>query len=141
ATRRAASRMNKSTLRALRNEWMAMADAASDDDEPTLMDHDRKFHRVILEQSGNRRLAEFVDQLRDLVLIRGISTVARSRSLADIVNEHRLVLEALESSNADLSADLMRSHILHTGELLLHQSGSHDTAAAIAWETTVRAQT
>ncbi len=40
-----------------------------------MMQHDRRFHEIINETSGNARLADYVDSLRDLILTRGVSTV------------------------------------------------------------------
>jgi DNA-binding GntR family transcriptional regulator len=117
----AAEQITDAALRSLRREFAAMERAAQADDEQTLMEHDRKFHGIILEASGNRRLAGTVDRLRDLVLVRGVSTAGRSRSLPSIVEEHREVLGSMERRDAPASARALREHILHTAELLLSQ--------------------
>jgi DNA-binding GntR family transcriptional regulator len=98
-----------------------MERAAAADDEFRMWEHDRRFHRVLLAASGNGRLAEFVDGLRDVVLRRGVSTARASRGLAEIVEEHRVVLEYVEAGDADGAARAMRAHVLHTAELLIAQ--------------------
>lgn len=133
ATYRAAEQITEAALRGLRRELAAMERAAADDDEPTLMRHDRRFHTVLLAMSGNRRLAEYVDHLRDLVLTRGASTVGRSRSLADIVAEHRAVLERVEARDGPGSAAAMRAHIVRTGSLLIQQEGGDGNTLAESW--------
>jgi len=95
--------------------------AAAGDDEFRMWERDRRFHRILLEASGNGRLAEYVDSLRDMVLRRGVSTAHRSRSLEGIVAEHRVVLERVEDGDPDGAAEAMRAHILHTAELLVAQ--------------------
>ncbi len=135
----AAEQITDPELRSLRKEFAAMERAAQAGDEQTLMEHDRKFHGIVLEASGNRRLAGTVDRLRDLVLVRGASTAGRSRSLASIVEEHREILGSIERREAASSARALREHILHTADLLLSQE--HDgeaTSGAARWAELVR---
>lgn len=121
AARRAVLLGAPATPRELCAVFAAMEKAALADDEYRMWEHDRRFHRVLLEASGNGRLAEYVDGLRDMVLRRGVSTARRSRTLAGIVAEHRTVLERVEAGDADGAAESMRAHILHTAELLVAQ--------------------
>ncbi|HEY1970504.1 MAG TPA: GntR family transcriptional regulator [Pseudonocardia sp.] len=133
ATRRAVLLRNPATRRELRQVFAAMERAASAGDEIRMWEHDRRFHRVLLAASGNGRLAEYVDGLRDMVLRRGVSTAHQSRTLADIVDEHRVVLERVEAGDADGAAERMRAHILHTAELLIAQEAvALDSADGVA---------
>ncbi len=138
ATYRAAEQITDAAIRDLRRELAAMERASGDDDEPTLMRHDRRFHTVLLAMSGNRRLAEYVDHLRDLVLTRGASTVGRSRSLADIIGEHRAILERVEARDGPGSAAAMRAHIVRTGSLLIQQEGGDGSMLAENWASMLR---
>jgi DNA-binding GntR family transcriptional regulator len=121
ATRRAVALLTPQARRELRAVFAAMERAAKADDEYRMFEHDRRFHRVLLEASGNGRLAEYVDSLRDVVLRRGVSTAGHSRSLGHIVAEHAGVLERVEAGDAEGAARTMRAHILHTAELLISQ--------------------
>lgn len=121
ATSRATEQFTRAQLQQLRTEYTAMQRAAAAQDDARLMEHDRKFHLVILEMSGNRRLASYVDSLRDLVLVRGASTAGRSRSLGDIVAEHQTILERVLAKDPTGAAGAMRAHILHTAQLLISQ--------------------
>lgn len=123
ATRRACLLLDAAGRRELRRIYRAMERAAAADDELRLWEHDRRFHRALLEASGNSRLAEYVNGLRDTVLRRGVSTARSSRSLADIVAEHRTVLERIEDGDAEGAACAMRAHLRHTAELLIAQEG------------------
>ncbi|HEX5712711.1 MAG TPA: GntR family transcriptional regulator [Solirubrobacterales bacterium] len=128
ATHRAVENSNDGELvEALKAELAAMEAAAGADDEVTMMRHDRRFHELINEASGNSRLAAYVDSLRDLVLTRGVSTVGRSRELPEIVAEHTAVIEAIEAGDAVAAATAMKEHLVNTGRLLLLQeSGGLD---------------
>lgn len=123
ATRRAVHLLTPVARRSLRTVFTAMEKAAAADDEYRMWEHDRRFHRALLEASGNGRLAEYVDSLRDMVLRRGVTTAHQSRSLAGIVEEHWAVLERVEAADADGAADAMRAHLLRTAQLLLAQEG------------------
>lgn len=127
ATHRAVENAGPELVAALKAELAAMEAAAGADDEMTMMRHDRRFHELINEASGNTRLAAYVDSLRDLVLTRGVSTVGRSRQLPEIVAEHTAVIEAIEAGDAAAAAAAMKEHLVNTGRLLLVQeSGGLD---------------
>lgn len=132
ATHRAAQQLSAQQLKRIRRELDAMRTAAEADDEVTMMHHDRAFHRIINDASGNQRLAEYVDGLRDLVLTRGITT-RRSRSLQAIVAEHEAILEALGRHDPDAAAAAMKTHLMGTALLLLKQEGGRDDNSPLAW--------
>jgi DNA-binding GntR family transcriptional regulator len=132
ATRRAVQQIDDKAIAALRKELTAMEKAERVNDEPTLMRHDRAFHVIILDAAGNRRLSAHIDHLRDVVQTRGVSTVGRSRSLKDIISEHREVLACIERRDPDAAATAMRSHIEHTARLLVAQEGG-DTLVSELW--------
>jgi DNA-binding GntR family transcriptional regulator len=133
ATYRATSQLNDAQIRQLKKEFAAMETHAARDDETAVMQHDRRFHGIILTASGNRRLSEFVDHLRDLVLTRGASTVGRSRSLADVASEHREILACIEAGDGPAAARTMRAHIIRTGSLLIEQEGGDPHALEASW--------
>ena len=107
-------------VKELQEEFAAMEDSI--DDEPTFMAHDRMFHKIILDHSGNHRLSAFVLELRDQVRSLGLSTVGQSRALTDVLVEHRLILTAVEAGDADAAKAEMESHIRHTRDLLVDQT-------------------
>jgi DNA-binding GntR family transcriptional regulator len=63
ATRRACRQIDETGRRELRKLYQAMEKAARTDDEYRMWEHDRRFHLVLLQASGNLRLAEYVDGL------------------------------------------------------------------------------
>lgn len=131
ATRRAVDLLDDVGRRELRRMFTAMQKAAAADDEFRMWEHDRRFHRVLLAASGNSRLAEYVDGMRDMVLRRGVSTAGSSRSLDDIVAEHAAVLERVEAGDAFGAASAMRAHILHTADLLIAQEAGVPPGVAV----------
>jgi DNA-binding GntR family transcriptional regulator len=121
ATHKAIERMDMDAERALAAEVVAMAKAAKAGDESSLWIHDRRFHHRLILEAGNQRLADYVDALRDMVLVRGVTTAGRTRSLDEITDEHRVIMESVTTRNADASAEAMRTHIEHTRRLLIAQ--------------------
>lgn len=137
ATHRAAERIDAEGLDSLRQELDAMVEAAESGDEATMMQHDRRFHEIINTASGNSRLTEYVDNLRDLILTRGVSTVDTTRSLPEIVAEHEGILSALASGDADAAAASMKRHLVNTASLLLEQEGGRSPSLSLGWEDLV----
>jgi DNA-binding GntR family transcriptional regulator len=134
ATRRAVDRLDPVQRKELRRTFAQMEKAAKADDEFTMFEHDRRFHRVLLEASGNARLAGIVDGLRDMVLRRGVSTARESRSLDDIVAEHRVILDLVEAGDAEGAAAAMRAHVEHTAALLIAQeAGGEPVDVDLSW--------
>ncbi len=130
AVRRAVERVDRRALRSLEAEYNGMVRAAAADDEQALWLHDRGFHHRLLSLSGNRRLADYVDSLRDMVLLRGATTAGRSRSLEAIALEHKAILDAVRAGDPDAAAAAMEQHLRTTAELLVAQeSGAVDSEA------------
>lgn len=101
-----------------------VADASTDDAKAAL---------AAAVEAGNRRLAEYVDRLRDLVLAKGTSTPGRSRTLHDICDEHEAILERVVARDAKAAAAAMKHHLTHTGRLLLKQEGGRGDDGALDW--------
>src|SRR5215212_7531487 len=91
---------------------------------------DRGFHRALLLVGGNTRLAEFVDGLRNVVLMSGVSTANRPGSISDILAQHVELLEHVRRRDPEAAAEAMRLHLLQTGRLLLRQEFGEDAASA-----------
>ncbi len=133
ATHRAVEMGDAALLSDLKRELAAMEEAAEAGEERTLMGYDRSFHHLINSASGNARLADYVDSLRDLVLTRGISTVGRSRGLREIVAEHTAIIAAVESGDAEAAAGRMKDHLVNTARLLLTQEGGGSFDPGPSW--------
>lgn len=121
ATFRATGQRPPGWIEELSGHLAAMRAAAGQHDEATFMAADRRFHQAINAASGNLRLAHYIDSLRDMVLVRGNSTVDRSRTMHDILGEHEVIFELIENGKPREAAEAMRAHLLHTAQLLLGQ--------------------
>lgn len=75
---------------------------------------DRRFHLTLLELTGNHRLVRLVGQLRDQTRLQGLKPLAEAGRLTATANEHRAILEALQTREAGEAEALMRVHLEHT---------------------------
>ena len=82
---------------------------------------DAKFHRIVIRASGDRRLADFVDTLRDLQMMRGASTAARTRTLADICDDHQRIFDRVAGRDPAGAASTMGDHTTLTSRLFIAQ--------------------
>lgn len=120
AARAAARRANAEDVDRMQAHYHEMTAAARAGDADTTWKHDRAFHLAILEASGNSRLAQYIDALRDLIQRRGQLTT-RSRQLQAIAREHGPILDAMEKRHGAGAEQAMRHHIRQTRDALLAQ--------------------
>lgn len=124
--RKAVERITPERRAELRALVARMEAAASEGQEAELWQADRAFHRQLLSASGNNRLAEYVDSLRDMVLTKGVTTAGKSRSLSEIAAEHRRILACVEKGDADGAAQQLEEHLTRTATLLVKQESGRD---------------
>lgn len=91
-----------------------ITDAAREGDLASFLDLDRQFHLGLLELLGNRRLVAMVGQLRDQARMQGLQKLADQGKLTRSGEEHIDIVDAIESGNAELAAELMRKHLAHS---------------------------
>ena len=94
----------------LRAEIEAMRTAARQADVHDFTAHDVAFHRLIVEASGNRTLQELWLSLH-VDLRTTITLIKRVDDLMQVAESHVPVLEALDSGDAERSAQVLRRHI------------------------------
>ncbi|HEX8894892.1 MAG TPA: FCD domain-containing protein, partial [Terriglobales bacterium] len=106
---RAAAKFLKGETRRLRRRLDAMRAAVREDDLDAFVTHDVEFHRSILAASRNDVLLQIWDTLLlDLRLRAVISKV--SRNLADVVESHEAIIDALDAGHGKEAGLLLRNH-------------------------------
>ena len=132
ATHNAAQRMRPSDIDRLRN---ALGTVEEFTQAPTLsvhQDKDAAFHRTIVEFAGNKRMTGVVDNLWAHQKLRGVSTAGKTRDLAEIHHDHRLVFERIEAADPEGAAAAMQQHLITTGNLLIAQE-SGTSEVSLPW--------
>ncbi|MDI6823985.1 MAG: GntR family transcriptional regulator [Bacillota bacterium] len=83
------------------------------------------FHSTVLEAAGNARLTSLLQVLdHHISRFRRISLQAEG-SPAEVLEEHRHILDALERGDGAEAEDLMRRHLEHSGRQILRFLGRH----------------
>ncbi|HET7572036.1 MAG TPA: GntR family transcriptional regulator [Gaiellaceae bacterium] len=75
---------------------------------------DRELHLRMLAPVANRRLVEFIAQLRDQVRLPGLRSLADSGALTAAAQEHFGLVDALVSGSVEEAESRLRAHLQHT---------------------------
>jgi FCD domain len=135
ATFRAAQQIASFDLRQLASSIESFRKAIHKLDTRDHLELDAGFHRTILRASGNRRLADFVDTLRDLQMRRGFLIAPKARDLDEICADHQRIYERLAANDSFGAAEAMREHLSLSARLLIaEESGEQeDGKFALNW--------
>ncbi|MGR7024881.1 GntR family transcriptional regulator [Geodermatophilus sp. URMC 62] len=106
--------VDKAILPRFRQLAEQVTDAARDGDLSAFLELDRQFHLGLLELLGNQRLVALVGQLRDQARMQGLQRLADRGELTHSGEEHIAIVDAIESGNAELTAELVRKHLTHS---------------------------
>jgi DNA-binding GntR family transcriptional regulator len=118
AARAAAVRLG-GDVAALEREIAAMERAAGVREQ---VEHDARFHRLIVEASGNTRLAELWDGLQ--VEARTMITALRTGlDPVEIARRHAPIVEALRRADADAAGREARRHVEEFGRMFVESRG------------------
>ena len=97
-------------MAALEAELDAMRAAAADGDIQGLLDHDVRFHRIIVDASGNETARRVWGSLR--IEARTLITLIKSKDeLPEIAEAHAPVVEAMRSGDGRVAGRALRKHI------------------------------
>lgn len=121
ATHRAAQQIGRTELRQLNSAVDAFCKSIEHASLRQHLELDARFHRIIMRASGNQRLADFIDALRDIQMKRGLSAAPKSRDLRDICDDHRRIYEHIAARNSIGAALAMREHIAAAARLIIAQ--------------------
>jgi DNA-binding GntR family transcriptional regulator len=121
----AAKTIREDEVRQLRRLFDELDRAADRADALAFVTADREFHLQIIGYGGSRWSQEFVNRLRDQVLIRG-PVVA---SLMKMNKQHAQILSALESGNAVRTRSLAKKHLRDTKRAWMLINAKSGTAA------------
>lgn len=116
---RAATRIDRLTLEALRREADSLHNAAKDDQWlGHWAKYDDKLHESIAKASGSKRLLQ--DIVRHRLSHRALNIQAESpHSFSNSLQEHILILDALDARDAKAAKKTMQSHIRESQALFV----------------------
>jgi DNA-binding GntR family transcriptional regulator len=88
-------------------------------DHKAYLDANHDFHVFIQELSGNPVLNDMINGLRQKILLYRHRQLYQPERFRRSIEEHRMLLEALESGDADRAEVLMKRHLLRQCEALV----------------------
>src|SRR6516164_2175865 len=94
----------------LQNELDAMRSAVRAGDLDSYAEHDTRFHKSILEASGNKVLLRVWEALAFDIRIR-IAIGKVSQELSEVVESHQPIVDALQNGQAREASLLLRNHV------------------------------
>jgi DNA-binding GntR family transcriptional regulator len=94
--------------------------AAQADDLATVSLANRRFHRLLYAQCGNRFLIDQLDQLQDVTALAATVGWRHGRTDREEADEHAEVLAAVERGDASQATKLMHRHIAAARTHILH---------------------
>jgi DNA-binding GntR family transcriptional regulator len=88
---------------------------AADGDVALNLEADRRFHLLVVDACGNRRLTNVLTRLRDQTRLYNLRNLAAGGALVSSAAEHRPLLAAVAGGQRALAEALMRAHLDHIG--------------------------
>jgi DNA-binding GntR family transcriptional regulator len=119
AAREAAKRL-KGDVAALEAELKAMADAR---DLREQVEHDVRFHQLIVEASGNSRLIEMWASL-EVEARTAITALRTGLTPHEAAEMHQSIIDALRRRDSRAAGRAIRSHVEHFGRMLAKTQAS-----------------
>ena len=111
---------------ALGRELDAMAEAVAAGDLAETVESDTRLHSLLVEAGGRARLTELWHALDGQMgaLIRS-SLEFQGSDLSEVVDRHRILVDAVRTRDRDVMAEAIREHYLDPSTFLDHD-GDHD---------------
>ncbi len=113
--------LNPSDVTALTAINQDMAKIVANDEEDCLQAWTRKnmqFHRFFWEKSGNLKLVEQIQEMRQRILRYRYTSLMVS-SFSDYLGDHEAIIAAVKDKDAHRASLIMRQHILRALDVLL----------------------
>jgi DNA-binding GntR family transcriptional regulator len=98
----------------LSTELQRQRDAAAKPDWEEFSDADRAFHSVTFQASGNAIMAGFYSSLRDRQMRMNRELVMHDERVTTIMDEHRVIAEALRDGDLQRTEEAVRTHLAST---------------------------
>lgn len=117
--RLAVQRMRPQDLEKIRALHQRLETHYAHRDHKAYLDANHEFHVLIQELGGNPVLNDVINGLRQKILLYRHRQLYQPERFRQSIEEHRSLLEALESRDAGRAEDLMKQHLLRQCEALV----------------------
>ncbi|MBQ6400760.1 MAG: GntR family transcriptional regulator [Firmicutes bacterium] len=127
----AASRMNDKEMKQLNEIAERYNKAVTEGSMKDMIQYDTKFHRLIVDSCSNKILVHMIEQLQELVLRFRYIYYDNFRRAENMPEEHRAIIEAIASGDADHARQVADVHIDRLKQLVIEegvQQGEPETS-------------
>jgi phosphonate utilization transcriptional regulator len=124
-----ARRIDAEQLGELHQLVARMEAACAEGDAATYHEINVAFHERMVEMTGNRKLLDIYRRMLNELALYRRNSLAQSGAMRHSVEEHRGILAAIRSRDADAAGRLMQEHIMESSERLQR---AHESAAGAA---------
>ena len=107
----AAERMNDEVKEKLEKALKEFEEAIESDDNAAIADSDVDFHDVIFEATGNARLIQIINNLREQMYRYRLEYVQDTEYHTVLLNEHRELAKAMVEGRKEDARKIMKRHI------------------------------
>lgn len=114
----AAQKMTEEERILLKNKALDFERSVLAGDKEKMIEADAHMHEIIFKASGNKSLQSLVDSLREQVQRFRVTYITTTQNPADIVGEHKLLVDAIVSQDAAASREAAESHIKKAQEFI-----------------------
>lgn len=119
AIRKVAESIDKETLDILTELLSKGEEYISERNLKKYSDIDERFHKILWDKSGNKRLAKILENIRSQIrLLMTSSVTVEGRAYHSLI-EHKNIVSALEKKDPDLAERYMRIHVRNTKDIVL----------------------
>ena len=87
----------------------------------SMIKHDTRFHRIIVESCNNKILVQMIEQLQELVLRFRYIYYDNFRRAENMPEEHKVILDAITRGEADAARDAADIHIDRLKDLVIRE--------------------
>ena len=111
AAKIACNKITEEQLQALSQVKDAFEESTKTTDIKQIAMYDEKFHDVIYESTGNVRLVNLLNNLREQIYRYRVEYLKNVEVYPRLIEEHETILKALQDRNQELVVEAMRDHV------------------------------
>jgi DNA-binding GntR family transcriptional regulator len=119
ALRLATERKTAQDVRVLRRMVKKIEDAHREDDFVAMVAADTNFHDYLFQMAQNQSLRRMISDLRNRCHIIRYSAWSSPHVIKEVMEEHRLIVDAIEARDVTKLNELLETHLSHAKQLYL----------------------
>ena len=117
----AASRMKPEQFAELKETSDKYNASVAEGNMEDMIKYDTRFHRIIVESCNNKILVQMIEQLQELVLRFRYIYYDNFKRAENMPEEHKVIMDAIQSGDADAARDAADIHIDRLKELVIRE--------------------